>query len=323
VTFEAPVWLLALLLVPALAAVYVAVDRIHARRASAFARAELQPNLLTDRPGLRRHLPASLALLALVVLVTGIARPHVVRDVTRDESTIVLAVDTSRSMAATDVTPSRLEAARKAIEGLIDTVPKNVRIGIVSFSSSAQPVLPPTLDREAARRAVAELRLGSGTALGDAMLSALSLANAGQDATRPAGSRPPAAVLLLSDGAQTTEGVTPLEAAIRARRAGIPISTVALGTRDATVEVPLKGGVVEKVTVPPDLQTLRRVASATRGTFSQALDAEQLRVIYKDLGSRLATEQKRVEVTSAFGAGGGLLLLVAGTLSTLWFRRGL
>jgi Ca-activated chloride channel family protein len=187
-------------------------------------------------------------------------------------------------------------------------------------------VLPPTLDRDAARVAVRELQLGSGTAIGDAILASLSLATTGaeaQEAATLAGKRAPAAVLLLSDGAQTTDGTTPLQAATRARQLGVPVSTVALGTSDAVVEVPLQGGLVERVTVPPDPQTLRRVAGATGGTFSQALDAKQLESIYADLGRRLAHEEKAVEVTSAFGAVGGLLLIVAGAISTLWFRRGL
>jgi Ca-activated chloride channel homolog len=323
VSFSAPAALLGLLLVPVLLAGYLLLERRRTRGSGAFARPALQPNLLTDRPGSRRHVPVALALTALALLLVGVARPHVDRTVTRDEATIVLAVDTSRSMSADDVEPTRLDAARGAIAALLETVPESYRIGIVSFSTSAEPVLPPTRDRDAALVALQELRLGSGTAIGDAILRSVQLSGAGEAPATAPGERSPAAVLLLSDGAQTTEGISPLEAAARARRLGVPVSTVALGTRDAVVEVPLAGGLVEKVTVPPDPRTLRQVASATGGTFFEALDAERLREVYAELGTRLAQERKSVEVTSAFAAGGALFLLLGGALSTHWFRRAL
>jgi Ca-activated chloride channel family protein len=130
-------------------------------------------------------------------------------------------------------------------------------------------------------------------------------------------------VLLLSDGAQTAGEVRPLPAAQRARRLGVPVSTVALGTGDAVVEVPRPGGLKERVVVAPDVPTLRLVAGTTGGTFSAAPDAAKLESVYRELGTRLAHDRKRVEVTSAFAAGGAVLLLLGGTLSSLWFRRAL
>jgi Ca-activated chloride channel family protein len=130
-------------------------------------------------------------------------------------------------------------------------------------------------------------------------------------------------VLLLSDGAQTAGEVRPLPAAQRARRLGVPVSTVALGTGDAVVEVPRPGGLKERVVVAPDVPTLRLVAGTTGGTFSAAPDATKLESVYRELGTRLAHDRKRVEVTSAFAAGGAVLLLLGGTLSSLWFRRAL
>lgn len=325
-TFEAPAALLGLLAVPVLVAGYVVLDLRRRRRSAAFARPALQPNLVAATPGPRRHLPVLLALAAVGLLVLGAARPHLTRTVSRQEATIVLAIDTSRSMAATDVSPSRFAAARAAVEQLLETVPDRYRVGIVSFSGSAAAVLQPTTDREAARVALRELRLGAGTAIGAAIDRSVDLARAGGAATATPtspGAEPPAAVLLLSDGAQTVEGSAPLAAAARARRLGVPVSTVALGTRDAAVTVPLPGGVTERVTVPPDPQTLRRVAAVTGGTFSEALDAQRLRDVYGELGTRLAREHRSVEVTSAFAAGGALVLLLGGALSTHWFRRAL
>jgi Ca-activated chloride channel family protein len=323
VSFESPLWLLALLAVPALALLYLLVGRRHRRAARRFANPALVPNLVSSSPGWRRYLPPLLALGALALLVVGIARPHVVRDVTRDEATIVLAIDTSRSMAANDVQPSRFDAARNAAATFLETVPDSYRVGIVSFSTAASTVLSPTVDRDAARVALGELRLGSGTGIGNAIVRSLEVASADQEQEREAGERSPSAVLLLSDGAQTAGGATPADGVQEARQLGIPVSTVALGTGEAVVQVPLPGGLNQRVVVAPDVETLQQIAKETGGTFAEAPSAERLESVYRDLGTRLAKDPKRVEVTSAFAAGGAVLLLVGGALSTLWFRRAL
>lgn len=244
---------------------------------------------------------------------------------TRDEATIILALDTSRSMQATDVKPNRFTAAKEAALAFLDEVPEEYSVGIVSFSTNADPVLPPTTDRDAARTALNELRLGSGTALGAAIARSVELALEESERQRPraAGERSPGAVVVLSDGAQTTGDVRPQAAAQRARELGVPVSTIGLGTGDAVVEVPRPGGLKERVVVAPDLPTLRQIAQATGGTFAEAPSAAKLEEIYRDLGTRLAVDPKRVEVTSAFAAGGAVLLLLGGTLSSLWFRRAL
>lgn len=324
-TFAWPLALAGLVAIPILAGLYVLAARRRRRGAARFANPALVPNLVAASPGWRRHAAPILALAALALLVVGVARPHVVRDVTRDEATIVLTIDTSRSMAAGDVQPTRFDAAKKAALAFIDEVPDNYNVGIVSFSTTADPVLPPTTDRDAARTAIGELRLGSGTALGAAITRSVDLALDQRDeqAEPQAGERPPAAVLLLSDGAQTAGDVRPGPAAQRARRLGVPVSTVALGTGDAVVEVPRPGGLKERVVVAPDVPTLRQIAETTGGSFSEAPSAARLESVYRDLGTRLARDRKRVEVTSAFAAGGAVLLLLGSTLSSLWFRRAL
>ena len=323
-TFAWPVALVGLALIPVLAAVYVVGARRRRHAARRFANPALVPNLVPSSPGWRRHVAPVLALAALALLVVGVARPHVVRNVTRDDATVVLAIDTSRSMAAQDVQPSRFDAAKRAAAAFLDELPDNYSVGIVSFSTSADPVLPPTTDREAAKTALAELRLGSGTAIGNAITRSVDLALDQRPGERPrprSGGRAPAAVLLLSDGAQTAGDIRPLPAAQRARRLGVPVSTVALGTGNAVVEVPRPGGLKERVTVAPDVSTLRLVARTTGGSFSSAPDAARLQAVYRELGTRLAHDRKRVEVTSAFAAGGAVLMLIGGTLSSLWFRR--
>jgi Ca-activated chloride channel family protein len=323
VSFQSPLALLGLAAIPLLVLVYLLVGRRHKRAADRFANPALVPNLVPSGPGWRRYVPFAIALAALALLVVGIARPHVVRDVTRDEATIVLAIDTSRSMAANDVKPSRFDAAHAAATALLDAVPDSYRVGIVSFSTGASTVLTPTTDRVAAKVALGELRLGSGTAIGNAIARSVELASTDEQQQPRSGDKSPAAVLLLSDGAQTAGGVTPDDAVKEARKLAIPVSTVALGTGDAVVQVPLPGGLKQRVTVAPDVQTLQAIAKATGGTFAEAPSAEKLQAVYRDLGTRLAKDPKRVEVTSAFAAGGAILLVLGGALSTWWFRRAL
>ncbi len=326
-TFAWPIALVGLAAIPVLAVLYVLSGRRRRRDARRFANPALVPNLVPASPGWRRHVAPLAALAALALLVVGVARPHVVRNVKRDDATIVLAIDTSRSMAAQDVQPSRFAAAKRAALAFLDEVPDNYSVGIVSFSTSADPVLPPTTDREAAKTALDELRLGSGTAIGNAITRSVDLAldqRSGQQQKAPqprTGERSPAAVLLLSDGAQTAGDIRPGPAAQRARRLGVPVSTVALGTGNAVVEVPRPGGLKERVVVAPDVPTLRSIARTTGGTFSSAPDAARLESVYRELGTRLARDRKRVEVTSAFAAGGAVLMLIGSTLSSLWFRR--
>ena len=322
-SFQSPLALIGLVAIPLLVVVYVLAARRQRRAAGRFTNPALVPNLVRSSPRWRRYVPFALALAALTLLVVGIARPHVVRSVTRDEATIVLAIDTSRSMAATDVRPSRFDAAHAAAQEFLDAVPDSYRVGIVSFSTAASTVLTPTTDREAAKLALGELRLGSGTAIGNAIARSVELASTDEQQRPTTGERSPAAVLLLSDGAQTAGGMTPEDAVKEARKLGIPVSTVALGTGDAAVQVPLPGGLKQRVVVAPDVDALRQIAKDTGGTFAEAPSAEKLKNVYRDLGTRLAKDPKRVEVTSAFAAGGAVLLLLGGALSTFWFRRAL
>jgi Ca-activated chloride channel homolog len=328
VTFLWPLALLGLLVVPAAIVFYVLADRRRRREAERFGAPPLVAGLVTARPGSRRHIPFALALAALTALIVGVARPQATISVPKEEATVVLAIDTSRSMAANDVRPSRLAAAQGAARAFLENIPEKYRVAIVSFSTSAQVVLPATADREAARQALGELRLGSGTALGDAIVRALQTVRP-QAATMPPGSippaptqdDPPATVLLLSDGAQTSGQATPTQGAALARRLGVPVNTVALGTAPTVVEVPLAGGLKERVTVEPDPTTLRTIASQTGGRFYAAPDADSLQEVYEELGSRLGRTEEDRELTQLFAAAGGVLLLAGSAASMLWFRR--
>ena len=323
-TFEAPLYLLGLLVVPLGIAAYLLAQRRRWRTAARFASPHLLPNVIDRSPGWRRHVPATILLLGLGALLVGVARPHAAVSVPREEATIVLAIDTSRSMAATDVEPSRLAAARAAVTAFLEKVPEKYGVGVVAFASAAQVVAPPTHDRGAVRSALASLRSGEGTAIGDAIVRAIAV---GRSVRRTASDRPhdeeppPVSVLLVSDGAHEGGRVEPADAAKRAASLEIPVYTVALGTEEGIVEVRRVGGFVERIRVPPAPEALAEISRATGGRSFAIEDADELEAVYEDLGSRLGRTRKKEEITFAFAAGGAGLLLTGGLLSALWFRR--
>ena len=317
-TFAAPLALAALAVVPVAVGLLWLFERRRNRDSTRFANPALVPNLIGRRPGWRRHFPAALMLIALTALVLGLARPHAAISVPREEATIVLAIDTSRSMVATDVKPTRLAAAQKAIRTFVKEVPSKFRIGMVSFGDVAYVVAPATTNREVTEAALAALRPGEGTALGDGIARAIQLARGPRGSD---GRRPPAAILVLSDGAQTQGVLQPLQAARRAQRARIPVYTVALGTEEGVVEVPRADGLNERVTVPPDPATLREIASLTHGRFYAAPDGASLSAVYEELGSRVGRTTEERELTAAFAGAGAALLLAAVGFSAFIFGR--
>jgi Ca-activated chloride channel family protein len=318
VRFDWPLALLLLLLVPLAVGGYVLLERRRRRQSAAFAAPALHPNLIGRSPGRLRHLAPVLALVALAALAIGLARPHAMISVPQEEATVVLAIDTSRSMVAKDVPPSRLAVAQRAVRGFLDKLPEDYRVGMVSFAQSAQTVLPATANRQAAQAALRSLRTGDGTALGEGIARAIQVA---QRVPAEEGKKPPASILVLSDGAQTQGVLTPAQAAERARKLRIPVYTVAYGTENGVVEVVDDNGFRQRVTVPPDPPTLRRVAQATGGRFYAAPTAAQLEAVYEELGSRIGSVRKEREITAAFAASGAVLLLAAGAASAFLFGR--
>jgi Ca-activated chloride channel family protein len=255
---------------------------------------------------------------ALAALATGLARPRATVSVRQEQATVVLAIDTSRSMVATDVPPSRLAVAQQAVRRFLDKLPEDYRVGMVSFAQSAQTVLPATANRDAARSALRNLRTGDGTALGEGVARAIQVA---QRVPAEEGKKPPASILVLSDGAQTQGVLEPPAAAARAKKLKIPVHTIAFGTEQGVVEVVDDNGFTQRVTVPPDPPTLRKISQATGGRFYAAPDAAELNAVYEELGSRIGSVKKEREITAAFAAGGALLLLAAGAVSAFLFGR--
>jgi Ca-activated chloride channel family protein len=322
VSFGTPVALLGLLVLPVLVALLVVGERHRTGQRARFGTPALVAASAPPPRRIRRLLPFVLALVALTALIVGVARPRATLSVPGKQATVILALDTSRSMAATDVKPSRLAAALAAARSFLDVVPDSYSVGIVSFSTRASVILSPTTNRDAARAALDQVRLGSGTALGDAIDRSVAAARPAPTTQQvPSRSAVPAAVLLLSDGEQTAGDRRPLPAAAQAKRLGVPVDTVALGTRDAVVDVPLANGLVEKVTVVPDTKMLQEIARVTGGRYAAAPSAERLKQVYRDLGSRIGKERQQREVTAGFAGVGAVLLLLAGGLSLAWTRR--
>jgi Ca-activated chloride channel family protein len=317
-TFEWPLALVGLVVLPLLVALYVLHERRRPDYASRFTTLGLLPNLVDDSPRWRRHLPLAILLVALAAMVVGVARPHAMLKVKREEATAILVIDTSLSMEADDVKPSRLEAARREARAFLDELPSKYRLAIVGFAGRAYVALPPTNDRDLAVSALRSLHPAEGTSLGDAV--ALATRIAGKQRASD-GSRPPAAILVISDGAQFSGRTSPEAAALRARSAHIPVYSVVLGTNDGVITVPLPGGLKAAMRVPPSPDTLRTLSQATGGRFYLAPSAAQLREVYTHLGSRLGSRKESREVTNFFAGGSAALLLLGGGLSALWFRR--
>jgi Ca-activated chloride channel homolog len=321
-SFGSPLYLLALLVVPVVIALYIVHYRRRSRVAARFASPPLLPNVVDREPGRRRHVPPAILLIALTALLVGLARPKAQISVPREDATIMVAIDTSRSMAADDVPPSRMEAAKAGIREFLAEAPDSYRVGVVSFASDARVVAPPTRDRELVDLALDELRIGEGTALGDAIAKAVEVGQAvGAAAASPDEPPTPTTVLLVSDGKEDGGIVSPQQASRLAQNRGVPVFAVGMGTADGVVEVPLAGGYTARVEVPADPTTLRRVAEVTGGRFFSSPTLAQLRAVYAELESRLGREEEWREVTVAFAAAGAIMLLLGGALSASWFRR--
>jgi Ca-activated chloride channel homolog len=303
VSFASPGFLAALALVPLALAAHVLARRRARRYAVRYPAVTTLAPLLPRASAWRRRVPLALFLASLAVLSLALARPHRTVAIPKEQASIVLVTDVSRSMLAEDVDPNRLEAARSAALRFLDEVPGAARVGLVAFSTDPHTIEEPTEERDEIRGLVDGLSADGGTAAGDALAAALGMVDG------PAEDRPPAAILLLSDG-KTTTGRDPIPVARQARRLGVPIHTFALGTRSATIVTP-DGSLLP---VPPDPETMRRIAELSGGRAFEVADADELGGLYEDLGSRVATETEKREITVAFAAGGILLLVAAAAL---------
>jgi Ca-activated chloride channel family protein len=335
VTFGHP-YLLLTLIVPVLAlAAYIVLQRRPTRYPVTFTNLEVLAAVSAEGRQWRRFLPAALLLLALAALCVAVSRPHATTRVVDERATVILAIDASRSMQSVDVKPSRLIAAERAAKAFLDRVPKRLRVALIVFSGDVQVAAPPTTDRELVTEAIEQIGSYSGfggTAIGDALDRAVQLGrNAVVDDSRTLSSANSAAVVpktrglvavvFLSDGRQNRGIIQPLDGARRAKAAGIPVYTIALGTR---------GGGGGSFGFPgggfgfgrsPDPATLRQIARITGGEFYLARSAGSVKAAYEKLGSKLGRRPGKTEVTSVFLLGAAVLLVGAGAASAAWSPR--
>jgi Ca-activated chloride channel family protein len=327
-TFASPYFLLALLVVPAMLALALWLERRRARYAVAFTNLELLASVVESRRAWRRWIPLALLLLALAAASAALARPRAALSVPANRATVVLLVDVSGSMRAADVKPSRLGAAQSAMGAFADRVPKKVKIGLVSFSTGPNLLVVPTTDRTVLHEGIDLLSPEAGTAIGDGLqLAVETVKTAVGDAPRGKDGKIPGAIVLLSDGAQTRGELTPLQGAARARDAGIRVFTIALGTDHGTLNFGFGfgfggggfgnggggggGGPARRFPVRPDPVTLAAIARETDGKTYRARSAAKAEEIYKQLGASIAHRPATREISSWFTGGAALLLLLS------------
>ncbi len=350
-SFQSP-WLLFSLVILAVAVgLWLLAERRRARYAVRFTNMDVLATVVSGRSW-PRLVPPALFALALALLLVGLARPQVERMMLSERATVILVVDTSRSMQARDVEPTRLGAAQESVLTFLDTAPDKLRVGLVVFAGEAQVATPATRDHDLVRTAVAEIDtflIFGGTAIGDALQTAVDM---GKRATqtepteeeevalpdlgatrsfaqaRSCDEPSPVSILFLSDGAQTRGILQPLEGAALARDECFPVYTVALGTPEGTIARGSFGGPFDpssgdsqRIPVPPDPETLRQIAAMTGGEFSEARTADALEKAYENLGSRLGQEPGQTEITFLLVALAAGLLLVAGVLSAFLAPR--
>ena len=336
-------WLL--LLVPAAVIAYVLLLRKKKKIALRYASLSLIKNAMGAGQRLRRHVPPLLFIVALTLMLIAIARPAAIVTLPSQHETVILSMDVSGSMRATDVKPSRIVAAQEAARAFVADQPKTTRIGVVSFAATASVVQSPTHSREDILAAIERFQLQRGTAVGSGILVALKMifpdaefdlrsfnprreaakataldpsrpADKGTPKPVPAGSYTSAAIILLTDG-QTTTGPDPIESARIAADRGVRVYTVGIGTQGGETI----GAEGWSMRVRLDEESLKTIANLTRAEYFYAGSATDLQKIYKNLNTKLFFEQKETEVTALFVAAAAVLALVSGLLSVLWFNR--
>lgn len=342
-TFQWPLLLWALLLVPAFIALYLMILRRKKQAAVRYASLGLVREALGASSRWRRHLPPALMLLALTALLVAAARPVATVMLPTQQETVILAMDVSGSMRAADVKPNRIEAAQAAAKAFIAELPSRTRVGIISFAGTASVVQPPTLSREDLVAAIDRFQLQRGTAIGSGLILSLAtlFPNSGIDLSQmlygrsqedenslimekpkeefqpvPPGSNTSSAIILLTDGQRTT-GPDSIDAARMAAERGVRVFTVGVGTKDGET-IGFEGW---SMRVRLDEDTLKHIADMTRGEYFYAGTAVDLKKIYQSLNARIAFESRRTEISGLFAAGAAVLVTIAAALSLWWHGR--
>jgi Ca-activated chloride channel family protein len=347
-TFLWPTFLWLLLAVPALVLLYILILRRKKKSAVRYASLTMVKDALGVGAGLRRHIPPVLFLAALTIMIAAVARPAATITLPSSRSTVILAIDISHSMRATDVEPNRLVAAQAAAREFITEQPKDTQIGIVAFAGAALLVQPPTNNREDLLAAIDRFQTQRGTAIGSGILISLQtifpaaefdvkipeFKRGGDRAARgaalggerkaeqqeftpvPPGSFGSAVVILLTDG-QATTGPDPVETARIAADRGVRVYTVGVGSAEGTT----LGWEGRSMRVQLDEETLQTISDLTRGQYFRADSANSLQKVYQALNTQLTLEKQKTEITALFSAIAAALAMVSAMLSLLWFNR--
>jgi Ca-activated chloride channel homolog len=320
VSFASPLRLLLIVVPLALIGAYLIAQRSRRKYALRFTSVDLLASVAPRRPGWQRHISAALMVCALLALVVGLAGPTRNVRVARQRGTIMLAIDTSASMSATDVSPTRLAAAEDAARRFVDKLPPGLKVGLLSFNSDAGVLAAPTVDHSVVLAAINTLQINGGTATGEAIFQSLAAIKAQPRAAK--GKRPAAAIVLMSDGTPTIgrNGETPQqtvsEATAAAKQAGVPIDSIAFGTSQGTVEI--QG---EMVSVPADPQAMAAIASGSGGKSFTAVSGAQLNSVYDQIRNSVGFDTVRRNLTSWFLALGIVMLILTSGAALVWSQR--
>ncbi|WHT22110.1 VWA domain-containing protein [Crossiella sp. CA-258035] len=313
--FTAPWWFLLAIAVAVLVVVYLLVQRRRRRYVMRFTNLELLEKVIPKRQNWVRHVPPALLGVALLLLTIALTGPTSEQRVPRNRATVMLVIDVSLSMQATDITPTRLDAAKKSAKSFTDGLTKGVNLGLISFAGSAVVLVSPTVDRKPVAEAIDTLKLGPATATGDALNAAMATIESFGKLLTGADGPPPARIVLMTDGKKTV-GADPVEVAQRAGKAKIPVSAIAFGTDYGTIES--EGRTTQ---VPADVETMKEIAEASGGDFHKADSAEQLQKVYDTLGEQIGYETKENDASRPWLMLGTLALIIAAGTSLLIGQR--
>lgn len=320
--FTAPWWFLLLVVVAAIVVGYVAVQRMRHKRTMRFTNLALLERVVPNRQGWIRHVPAVVLVIALMLLTTAMAGPTAEQRVPRNRATVMLVIDVSLSMEATDVRPTRLRAAQDAAKEFATGLTPGINLGLIAFAGTATVLVSPTTDRAGVAKAIDNLRLAESTATGEAIFAALQSIEGFAQVISGAEGAPPARIVLMTDGKQTVptdDGDDPRGAFTAARAAKdqkIPVSTISFGTTNGEVVIDNKSQ-----PVPVDDESMKEIASLSGGEFYKAATADQLRKVYDTLGEQIGYETKDADASRPWLVLGTLAALVAAGSALLIGQR--
>jgi Ca-activated chloride channel homolog len=308
--FGSPDRLLILLVIPLLIVAYIIASHRKNRRGMRFTNTSMLDVVVPKQSQWRRHLAVALSLLSLITLTAAFARPKTQVDVPRERATVVVVIDASLSMEATDVNPDRLSAAKQAAVAFVKSLPEKYNVAVVSMSGNPNILVPPTLAHNTVENAINTIRLQESTAIGESIITALrALEQAPKDPANPEAIAP-GAIVMLSDGTNTA-GRAPQQAAAEARAAKVPIYTIAYGTENGYVDLDGK-----REPVPVDHKLMQEIAELSGGKYFSAATPDQLKTVYNNIGSQVGYEKADREVTARF-AGYGLAFAVLAALGAI------